>query len=209
MFHQLIVILRSVVLFMKISIGCLNNPYVTYRELEKKTEANRSAVLIWFLATFYLLFASLIRNGLHNPYLLTWQFNKLITATVIGSAGIIFLIYLLGTRLGGKGNLIALYRLWSFTLLPTIIWFFLTSLFFLLLPPPRTLSLWGKLFSLVFISLSIALLYWKIILYYLTLRFGLKLDLWKISQITSVVVPVVVIYSLLTYNLGIFRIPFI
>lgn len=209
MFHRFIVIFRSVVLFMKISVGCLNNPYTTYRELAQKTEANRLALLVWFLVTVYFLFASLIRNGIQNPYLLTWQFNKLIVAAVIGSAGMIFLIYLLGTRLGGKGNLTGLYRLWTFTLLPTIIWFFLTSLFYLILPPPRTFSLLGKLFSLVFISLSIALLYWKIILYYLTLRFGLKLDLFKIGQITSVVVPVVIVYSLFTYNLGIFRIPFI
>jgi len=209
MFHQLIIFIRSVMLFIKISLGCLNNPYVTYRELSMKTEANRSAMFVWLLMVVYFIFASLIRNGWENPYLLTWQLNKLIMAAIIGSGGIVLLIYILGRRLGGKGEVSALYRLWSFTLLPTIIWFILTSLFYLMLPPPRTFSIWGKLFSLVFITLSISLLYWKIILYYLTLRFGLKLDLFKIGKITSVIVPLVVIYSLITYNLGIFRIPFI
>ena len=82
-------------LFIKISLGCLNNPYVTYRELSMKTEANRSAMFVWLLMVVYFIFASLIRNGWENPYLLTWQLNKLIMAAIIGSGGIVLLIYIL------------------------------------------------------------------------------------------------------------------
>lgn len=201
--------LRFLILFARNSFGCLNHPYVTYRSLSLEKTKQGQTVYIFILTLAYFAFASLLRTGLRNPYLLTFKFNSLVMGGLIGFLGTIFLFYILGKIFFGKKKLKTLFILWSYSLLPTIIWFFVTSLMYLILPPPRTLSIWGKMYSLVFVAFSLAVLLWKIILYYLTLRFGLRLDLFKIIIVSAFFTLFLFGYSLLMYKYGIFRIPFI
>lgn len=201
--------LRSFIFFGRNAVGCINAPYVTYRKLSAAYTDLKQTVFIPVFVILYFIFVATIRNGIRNPYLLTVKFNFLLVAAVVGFLLMLGLFYFAGHLVGGKGNPRQIYTLWIFSLLPTLVWFFTASILYLILPPPRTMSFFGKLYSVVFIAFSIAVFLWKSILYYLTLRFSLKADLWKIIQISTLILPVVFVYSLIMYRLGIFRIPFI
>lgn len=97
----------------------------------------------------------------------------------------------------------------TYTLLPTLIWFTSNSILYRFLPPPRSISLLGKTFSIFFISYSVSLLCWKLILFYLAIRFASKLNFFKILYMIILYVCIFIPYSLFLYNVGIFRIPFI
>jgi hypothetical protein len=166
-------------------------------------------VFIFLFCLLYFLWATTIRIGLRNPFFLTIKFNLLVLGALLGFFLVIFLIMLLGKVFGGMGNTHRVFILWSYSLLPTLFWFFTTSILYILLPPPRTLSYLGKIYSLVFIAFSLSIFFWKMILYYLTLRFGLHFDLSKIGVATGIITPIILGYSLWMYRLGIFRVPFI
>ncbi|MEK7119653.1 MAG: hypothetical protein AAB889_04005, partial [Patescibacteria group bacterium] len=127
-------------------------------------------------------------------------------ATYLGAVGMIWVI---GKKLGGKGTLAGVMVGWGYTLVPTLVWFFATSLLYVVLPPPRTTSAAGIVFSIVYLIFSATLFWWKLILAYLTLRFGLRLDLQRIAIVALAAVPVVAVYSVGMYWLGIFRVPFL
>lgn len=201
-------LLRVSILFVRNVYNCFNSPYVTYRKLSQG-KAFGQTVFIILLTLLYFLFVSFIRNGLSNPFFLTVKFNTLFFFSAGGFAAIILILFFLGRLAGGKGEITKVYILWTFSLIPTLLWFFATSVLYLILPPPRTLSIAGKLYSLVFVAFSLAMLIWKSMLYYLTLRFALKLDLWRILVISAVFLPLFFVYTVGMYRMGIFRIPFI
>lgn len=209
MSRLVITFLRLLIFFAKSTAGCINSPYTTYRKLADARTDVRQMMFIFLLAIGYFVFASLVRVGIHHPFLLTLKFNALIVGGGIGFAGMVGFLFILGRAVGGVGSFKTVSLLWAYSLLPTIIWFFTTSFFYLVLPPPRSLTILGKLFSVVFITFSLTLFLWKLILYYLTLRFGLRLDLLRIGIVSSVLIPAVLCYSVLMYRLGIFRVPFL
>jgi len=202
--------LRPLSLFLKNSLGLIVNPYVTIRELSIKTENFSQILFIHFFVFLYFFLSSIVKTGLHNPYFLTLKFNSLYLASYFGFALMIALFFLSFKLLKSHDFfLVNLIVLWSYSLWPTLLWFFFTSILYLLLPPPRTFSYPGKIYSLFYLSVSLTLLFWKFILYYLTLRFGLKFDLVKIIVSSSVIFPFVVAFSWLMYRLSVFKIPFI
>lgn len=97
----------------------------------------------------------------------------------------------------------------TYTLLPTLIWFTTNSLLYRFLPPPRTFSIPGKAFSIFFISFSVSVLCWKLILFYLAIRFSSKTKFFNILYMLLLYLCLFIPYSLLLYHLKIFRIPFI
>ncbi|OGG14877.1 hypothetical protein A2773_01250 [Candidatus Gottesmanbacteria bacterium RIFCSPHIGHO2_01_FULL_39_10] len=200
--------LKLFILFTKNTALVVNKPYIAFRKIAADSQYGQSVFILLF-AVSYFAFATLIRIGLKNPYLLTLEFNRLIFFAGVGFLLSIALLYSVGRLFGGRGTLKSLYLTWSYTLIPTILWFFMTSLIFIFFPPPRSLSFPGKLLSIIFITLSILLLLWKIILYYLTLRFSHKLDLFRIIGVSIVLFPLFIIYGIIMYRIGIFRIPFI
>lgn len=96
-----------------------------------------------------------------------------------------------------------------YSLMPTLIWFLSTSILYIFLPPPRTFSLMGKGFSILFIAYSMSLLVWKFILVYLSLRFSSKLNFYKIIFMMILFLIWFIPYSVLLYQFRLFRIPFI
>ena len=198
------------ILFLRHLLGTIYNPYATFRQISLPGQDIRQIIFIHLLIFIYFLLTGLLKTGFSNPYLLTIKFNSLYFSSYLGFALVIFLFYLGSLLLRFKNfPLIRIILLWSYSLLPTLFWFFITSLMYLFLPPPRTLSYPGKIYSLVYLAFSLTLLFWKIILYYLTLRFGLRLDLYKITLISLLIIPVIFLYSFFMYRLGIFKIPFI
>ena len=147
-------------------------------------------------------------HGFH-PFLLTFNFGTLLSGFLFTFFLVVCCFYIFGHIFKGKGTIEHIAVSWGFSLVPTILWFIMTSFFYVVLPPPRYLTLLGKLFSIVFVSISMLLFFWKGILYYLTLRFSLRLDFLRIMGMSLVLFPLGVAYAFFMYELGVFKIPFI
>ena len=150
-----------------------------------------------------------MRTAAFRPFLLTKQFILLAGGATAGFALSVLVFWTIGRLVGGRGSIAALALAWAYTLVPTTVWFLATSLLYVLLPPPRTTSVLGITFSIVFLIFSITLFWWKLTLAYLTLRFGLKLDLAKILVVAAFSLPILAAYSVGMYRMGIFKVPFL
>lgn len=206
---QIILFVKKSVEFLKIVWGTIQKPYQTFRSLSFTKPFNQ-LFFIGLLILIYLLLSTFAKEGLTtNPFFLTKSIIKAgiaLSFTFLISATSIFLV---GKLFGGIGYLSSLILLWAFSLLPTLSWFLLSTIFYVLIPPPRTMSVKGQIFSLLFLSFSLACFFWKGILYYLTLRIGLKLKATKIFLVSLVIFPLGALYAFILLKLGIFSVPFI
>ena len=201
---------KSLILFLRNSVGLVFKPYITYREISVSQKGYQQVFFIHFLVLIYFLASSVLKTGLRNPFLLTLKFNSLYFSAYIGFFLMIGLLYLCAKLIRLKDYSVnKLILLWSYSLWPTLCWFFFTSLLYLLLPPPRSLTYLGKTYSLLYLVSSLTILFWKIILYYLTLRFGLRLELFRILLLSSIIFPSIAVFSIIMYRLSIFKIPFL
>lgn len=206
--------MRSFIAFTATIFGTIHTPYQTYRSIAWKPDFRHLAFVV-MLVSGYLAFATLVRGGLRaSPLFLTSSFTQAGFGIGISYIYSVLFIHYVGSWVSAaKKNLsptlLPLALLWAYTLIPTILWFLSMSLFYYLLPPPRTPSLLGQIASAFFICLSIALLFWKIILYYLTLRFGMRLSLGRIVVFSCLFFPATSLYAWVMYKIGFFRVPFI
>lgn len=189
-------------------IGLVTRPYETYRRI---ADTGRLGELVYTiaLAVLYLGLVSVVKVASFRPFLLTRQFAVLFFGAVVNYTVAVGLLWVAGRIIGARGKLRALVVGWGYTLIPTISWFMMTSLLYVVVPPPRTTSTMGIVFSVVFLVMSATLLWWKIMLSYLTIRFVFRLDLLRIVFIYALVVPIVVLESVLMYHWGFFKIPFL
>jgi hypothetical protein len=197
------------VAFSRHLLGLAAKPYTTMRVVVEKGEWGELGI-VGFLCLVYFSLSSLVKTQAMHPLLLTKQFIKLSLGGILGYLLIIGVLSLVAAfskpkNFNYKGVAVA----WGYSLIPTGIWFLLTSFLYVVLPPPRTQAFSGVLFSLVYLTMSAVLFFWKAELYYLVLRFGLRLDLVKIVVVTSITLPIVGIYSVIMLYCGIFRVPFI
>lgn len=182
-------------------VGIVTRPYEAYRRIVDHGSV-WELVYIGCILVFYFALASIVKTAQFRPFLLTKQFVLLAAGATSG-----YMLTVVTFRLLGRGRNIPL--AWGYTLIPTVVWFLVTSLLYVILPPPRTTSFAGTTFSILFLVFSATLLWWKVTLAYLTLRFGLKLDFVRILAIFVMCVPVWGIWSYLVYKLGIFKVPFL
>ncbi len=188
--------------------GLVTRPYETVRRVVDHEKPGELVIVGAFLALYFAI-ASLVRVSSFRPFLLTREFIELVLATSTTYGLAVLLFWVAGELVGAKGKPRGLAVAWGYTLIPTLVWFFATSLLYVILPPPRTTSAQGVLFSLLFLIFSAALFFWKATLAYLTLRFGLRLTLGKILVVLGITLPILAAYSIGMYRIGIFRIPFI
>lgn len=189
-------------------VGIIFRPYETYRRITHKGTLWELPHIAAVLAAYFVI-ASLVKTSAFRPFLLTKQFIVLAGATAATFLLAVGLLWVVGKLVGGKGELGKLSLAWAYTLIPTMVWFLATSLLYVILPPPRTERWQGVAFSLLYLIFSATLFFWKGMLAYLTMRFGLKLDLPKILVVVAVSAPVFGIYSFIMYRLGIFKVPFL
>lgn len=201
-------LLVALVAFGRNIVGIVSRPYETYRRIADHGSLWELFYVGLFLA-FYFTLASLVKTAAFRPFLLTKQFILLFGASLVTYTIVVSLLWLVGKLVGGKGKLQSMLVGWGYTLIPTITWFLVTSLLYVFLPPPRTQSPTGVAFSVLFLVFSAAIFFWKFMLAYLTMRFGLRLDLVRILVVTAICLPVIGLYSLLMYRWGIFKVPFI
>lgn len=128
---------------------------------------------------------------------------------VFNYIGTIAFVYIFSSILAKKPPVQPFFYLFAYSLIPTIIWFYLNTTLFILVPPPRNVTLLGKIFSIVFITLSVSLLAWKVILLYLAVRFATGLKFYNILFVLTLYISLVIPYSLFLYHAGFFRIPFL
>lgn len=189
-------------------VGIVTRPYETYRRIVYRG-TRWEMLFIGVIVAMYLGIAVIVKTPLFRPFFLTRQFLLLGTATAATFLFAVSLFWHIGRSLGARGNIDGFALGWAYSLIPTSLWFWMTSFLYIVLPPPRTTRWLGVLFSIVYLLVSATLLLWKITLSYLALRFGLRLDLVKIIILSSIVLPILALYSVGMYRLGIFRIPFI
>ncbi|KKU88055.1 hypothetical protein A3A64_04690 [Candidatus Gottesmanbacteria bacterium RIFCSPLOWO2_01_FULL_48_11] len=202
------VLLVSGIAFVRNLVGIVTLPYETYRRIVEKGSLWELGFIGSILAGYFAI-ASMVKTAAFRPYLLTREFVVLGAAVGVTYIGVVGVTWVIGGIVGGKGTLRGLAVAWGYTLVPTLVWFLTTSLLYLLLPPPRTTSFAGVLFSGLYLVFSATLFFWKLTLSYLTLRFGLKLDLGKILIVAGIIIPLLAFYSVGMYWMGIFRIPFL
>lgn len=205
----IIILVRRFYQFVKLVYGCIQRPYETYRGLI----LSPSFWPLFFIGGFiaiYLILSTLAKNGLRtNPFFLstsTIEAGMAISITFVLTG---LLLYVIGRLVGGKGSLKGLYYLWAFSLLPTLSWFLISTVFYVLVPPPRTLSIKGMVFSYLFVAFSVGCFYWKGILYYLTLRAGMRIGVGKIIIVSVIFLPLLMLYAFFSYRFGVFNVPFI
>lgn len=200
-------LLSGLVVFGRTSVGLVFRPYETMRRVvDRGTKWELSGIVL--LLAFYFALASLVKTAAFRPFLLTRHFVLLGAAAGFTTLAVAFLFWSLAAFVGRKGAFPSFGLAWSYTLMPTVLWFLMTSLLYVILPPPRTARPQGVAYSTLFLVCSVALLYWKVTLGYLALRFGMKLNLQKILFLVGMSLPLLALYSVMMYRLGVFRVPF-
>ncbi len=206
--HIISHILAAGVSFGRHAAGVVTRPYETYRRIASGATGGELLYLGGILGVYFSL-ASIVTSTAFRPFLLTKQFVLLGSSAAATYLVAVFSLFFAARLFGGKGRIRSLALSWAYTLLPTVVWFLATSLLSVILPPPRTQSIAGIAFSLVFLVFSATLFWWKLTLAYLALRFSMKLDLAHIALTVAVSSPVIAGWSYLLYRWGIFKVPFI
>lgn len=179
------------------------SPYKTMRKIAEETDYQQ-IFIIFVLVLTYFLSADRFREYNYEP-------GILFLLTFFHYAATVLFFYMAATIMQKEREYTFQSFLFTFAyaLIPTIIWFSITSWLYAILPPPRTFSLLGKSFSLIYITFSVAILAWKIILEYLAIRFSTKFSFFSIVYSIIFYLVAVLPYSLFMYSLKFFRIPFL
>lgn len=194
--------------FARSFVGLMIRPYEAMRRVVDHGSLFELPYIAALLALYFAT-ASLVRTAAFRPFLLTRQFVLLGAAAGITFLVVVSVLWFIGQRVGGNGKPGRFLLAWAYTLLPTLAWFWATSLLYVILPPPRTLRPQGIAYSILYLVFSATLLYWKVTLAYLAMRFGMKLDLRRILVVFVISLPVLFSYSYGMYRLGIFKVPFL
>ncbi|MBI2641625.1 hypothetical protein HYW87_03465 [Candidatus Roizmanbacteria bacterium] len=177
------------------------SPYKTLRRISLEEDALQVGI-IFLLVFLYFQFAHKLRAFFYPPYIIFIFF-------VINFFFTVLFFYFLSQPAKKNISLKSLVFTLSYSLFPTLLWFIVSSLFYYFLPPPRSASLLGKAFSIFFIAFSVSVLAWKIILFYLSVRFSTRLQFYAVIYLILLYLCILIPYALLLYYFKIFRVPFI
>ncbi|SRR3989339_1710277 len=200
----LVNLLSSFLLIFNRFVGLILNPYKTMRKVSLEKDYYQPGIIIGIIF-LYFKFVYYLRDKVYPATLIYLLFiiNFLLT--------ILFFYFL--SRIFSKNKKEITFRSFFFTfsysLLPTLIWFLTTSILYIFITPPRSFSILGKGFSIFFIAYSISILIWKLILIYLAIRFSSKQNFFRIIYMIVFYLMWFIPYSILLYHFRLFRIPFI
>ena len=203
-FEQLITsILASFIIMVRRIIFLIISPYKTMRAISQDTDIIQAMIILSGIVIYFFA-ANRFRSYEYHPALLSF-------ITILHIMGTM-LFFALFTRLSTKQNHITMrpfMMLFSYALIPTLMWFMVNSWLFVLIPPPRTFSILGKGFSILYMSFSVALLAWKMILMYLAIRYATGFQFFRIVYSLFIYLAIIIPYWLLLYSFGLFRVPFL
>ncbi|PIY72389.1 hypothetical protein COY87_01145 [Candidatus Roizmanbacteria bacterium CG_4_10_14_0_8_um_filter_33_9] len=200
-FDQLVNLFASILIVFRRVRLLIFYPYKTMRKISLEKDMVQVGVIL-FISFLYFMFAYKIRNGIFFGILAFFIFIMLFLITTL-------FFYWSTKRFNNNLFYNRFVITYSYTLIPTFFWFFTNAIFYVILPPPRTISLLGKGFSIAYLTYSINILVWKLILVYFSLRFSSRLGLIRIIYVFILYLLLLLPLSMLLYQLHIFRIPFI
>lgn len=185
-------LLASFVLIYRNSIGLILRPYQTMRAIATTTDTVQIMIILTLVGIYQLISA---------------------TDTVIWTAGLFFstivFIALSNAIRFHRSNFSRVAQLMVYTLIPTLVWFFVSAALNLVLPPPRTSSILGKGLSLLYIAFSISILFWKIILSFLAIRFAGKFSFYAALAVLGIYTGTIFFLIFQTLHTGWLSVPFI
>jgi len=196
-------IFASFIIMIRRIIYLIVSPYKTMRAISTDGDILQAGIILIGVVGYFFI-ANKFRPYEYHPALLSF-----ITILHILGTMSFFAIF---TALSDKKkhiNICSFIMLFSYALIPTLVWFVVNSWLFVFIPPPRTLSLLGKGFSIIYMSFSVALLAWKMILVYLAIRYATSFQFFRIIYSLFIYLAIIIPYSLLLYSFGLFRIPFL
>lgn len=191
-FSKISSFVASFLIVLRRSILLILTPYRTMRKISIETDKLQIFWIAFFVVTYFL----------------TVGLVKILTFIVLFVSTILFMLAV-GISLKKKIKISSMLFTFSYGLLPTTIWFYMSLVLLYLLPPPRTQSLQGKVFSVLYVSFSLSLLLWKIILSYLAIRFSLKLGFYSTMIALIFYIGFIAILSYFGLTLGLSKVPFI
>lgn len=198
----------SMILVTRNMVGLILFPYKTMRRISSETDLFQIGIM--FILTYsYFILANIIRRKTLHPFVISSSSLVTFVFFLITFFFVISFFSITGRITHKKVKDTSLLFTFAYSLFPTIIWFFTTSLLYLLLPPPRTVSILGQALSVVFIIFSLSILLWRSILLYLSIRFSLKTDFYETLFFIALFLVWFLPYSYGLYYLKIFRVPFI
>jgi hypothetical protein len=194
-------VIASLFIVLQRIIHLILYPYKTMRKISQEQDISQISI-IGILVAIYFFIAHEVRAYQYDPILL-------FAATCVHIILTIFFFYHFSRLFNKQTSFSSFISTIVYTLIPTLIWFYTNLFLYQLIPPPRTMSTMGKAFSIFYISFSISILVWKVILLYLALRFSSRLNFYRIMYMIVLYICVFLPYALLLYAIQMFRIPFI
>ena len=191
----------STLLFLRNLLFLIFFPYRTMRKIILEPERLHFYFFLFF-AFIYFIFQENVRPLKINAFFtfLLFLFNFYL---------LLFFLWFVLKKMGKKVDFEALQIGYSYTLFPTLVWFFTNLFLFVLFPPPRTTSFLGVSFSVVYLTFSGALFFWKFLLFYLLVRFTTGMNFFRVLFVIFLTAFVFSPYFVFLYLLKISRIPFI
>lgn len=193
--------LASFLIVFRRFIFLITTPYKTLRRISFEKDYGQIFIILFFVFIYFQLAAYLKKSVVPSTYVFLIFLDYFLLTNLF--------FYFFARLLNKNINLSSFLFTFTYSLLPTLIWFIINSVFYFFLPPPRSITITGKIFSILFIAFSISLFIWKMILVYLSLRFSTKLGFYKIIYFLLLYLCIFIPYSMLLYQFKIFRIPFI
>ena len=206
----LVSIIASIIVVFRNIFRVIQDPYKTMREIAKDHDILQVYIIVTGCIA-YFIYASSVRFRTIDPLITTPSALSAFITFVCTFALSIVYIQFLSRRLGieQRDSTSSLLSLSAYSLVPTLLWFYITSTFYLLLPPPRHATFLGIGFSIVFIVYSCTFLAWRLMMLYMTIRFSFKASFWQVLTIMTAYLLTLLPYSYVLYKIGLFRVPFI
>ncbi len=185
-------ILATLLLVYRNSVGLVLKPYRTMRSIATSADISHAFTLL-SVACIYLIL---------NP-----------TPTVLANATLffIFVVLLSASRKlrFDQWDVSTVMTVMTYTLIPTMLWFYVSFGLNAILPPPRTPSVFGKSLSLLYIAFSISILFWKIMLSFLAIRFAGKFSFYAALAVLGIYAGTIFFLIFQTLHTGWLSVPFI
>lgn len=206
-------ILASCILVLRNFVRLMTSPYAAMRQISSKPDWYQAGIILGAVYA-YFIYASAVRTRLVDPLILSASASRAFVfflMTVLLASAFFFLIGQVLERYNKAKPM--RYDTFIYTLIyslpPTLIWFFTTSTLFYFLPPPRYETFLGSAFSIFFVIFSLSMLVWRLILWYIALRFTLRARFFSIVAVMMLFAMWFIPYSVVMYRMKIFRIPFL
>jgi len=199
----------SIIIFIHHINGLIFRPYKAIRKISQEDDKLQLLIIFGFIY-LYFIYGNIIRNKTIHPFIISTKtsinvFFFTLTFLLVTSYFYTFAKLITDQQQRYRSYLFT----FTYSMLPTYIWFIITSTLYLLIPPPRTASFPGLVLSGLFLVFSLTMFFWRINLLYLSIRFSSKMSFYQIVFSQVIFSLWFIPYCYFLYQMRVFRIPFI